>query len=73
MRRASPYSVDCGPGPYALKAEFPGFEPRIHPDVRARGGDNKETISLATEKLADTVDDDTRAAVSTRTRRSSRG
>jgi carboxypeptidase family protein len=43
------------PGRYAVKAEFPGFEPRVHPDVRVRAGDNKETISLAIEKLADTV------------------
>jgi hypothetical protein len=43
------------PGRYAVKTEFSGFEPRVHPDVRVRGGENKETISLAIEKLADTV------------------
>ena len=43
------------PGRYAIKAEFSGFEPRVHPDVRVRAGDNKETISLAIEKLADSV------------------
>jgi len=43
------------PGRYAVKAEFTGFDPRVNPDVRVRAGDNKETISLAIEKLADTV------------------
>src|SRR5262245_58152120 len=43
------------PGRYAVKAEFSGFEPRVHPDVRVRAGENKETISLAIEKLADSV------------------
>src|SRR5215470_5408193 len=43
------------PGRYAVKAEFSGFEPRVHPDVRVRAGENKETISLAIQKLADTV------------------
>src|SRR5262245_11065376 len=43
------------PGRYAVKAESSGFEPRVHPDVRVRSGENKETISLAIEKLADTV------------------
>src|SRR5215468_11384527 len=43
------------PGRYAVKAEFSGFEPRVHPDVRVRGGANKDTISLAIQKLADTV------------------
>lgn len=43
------------PGRYAVKAEFSGFDPRVNPDVRVRAGENKETISLAIEKLADTV------------------
>jgi hypothetical protein len=43
------------PGRYAVKAESSGFEPRVHPDVRVRAGENKETISLAIQKLADTV------------------
>jgi hypothetical protein len=43
------------PGRYAIKAEFSGFDPRVNPDVRVRAGENKETISLAIEKLADTV------------------
>ena len=42
-------------GRYAVKAEFSGFEPRVHSDVRVRAGENKETISLAIEKLADSV------------------
>ena len=43
------------PGRYAIKAEFSGFDPRVNPDVRVRAGENKETISLAIEKMADTV------------------
>ncbi len=47
--------VGLRPGRYAIKAEFSGFDPRVNPDVRVRAGDNKETIALAIEKLADTV------------------
>jgi hypothetical protein len=43
------------PGRYAVKAEFSGFDPRVNPDVRVRGGENRETISLAIEKLTDSV------------------
>ncbi len=43
------------PGRYALKAEFTGFDPRVNPAVRVRAGENKETITLAIQKLADTV------------------
>src|SRR5690349_2064827 len=30
------------PGRYALKAEFPGFDARVNPDVRVRAGDNRQ-------------------------------
>ena len=43
------------PGRYALKAEFPGFDARINPDVRVRAGDNRQTLSLTLQKIADTV------------------
>ena len=43
------------PGRYAIKAEFSGFDPRIDPDVRVRAGDNKQTLSLSLQKLADEI------------------
>src|SRR5882724_4169881 len=43
------------PGRYAVKAEFSGFDPRVNPDVRVRPGENKETIALPLQKLADIV------------------
>src|SRR5215831_16083148 len=43
------------PGRYAVKAEFSGFDPRIDPDVRVRAGENKQTLSLSLQKLADEI------------------
>src|SRR5262249_40425570 len=43
------------PGRYAIKAEFAGFDPKIDPDVRVRSGDNKQTMALALQKLADEI------------------
>src|SRR5436189_2443572 len=43
------------PGRYAIKAEFPAFDIRIEPDVRVRGGENKQTLALALQKLADEI------------------
>src|ERR1043166_2039731 len=43
------------PGRYAIKAEFSGFDPRIDSDVRVRAGDNKQTLSLSLQKLADEI------------------
>src|SRR5499427_6719288 len=43
------------PGRYAIKAEFPGFDARINLDVRVRAGDNRQTLALTLQKLADTV------------------
>jgi len=43
------------PGRYAIKAEFPGFDPQIDPDVRVRAGDNKQTLALTLQKLADEI------------------
>ena len=43
------------PGRYAIQAEFPGFEPRTLPDVRIRGGDNKQVAVLQLPKLEASV------------------
>ncbi len=43
------------PGRYALKAEFQGFDPKIDPDIRVRLGDNKQTLALNLQKLADEI------------------
>jgi len=43
------------PGRYAIKAEFSGFDPQIDPDVRVRAGDNKQTLALSLQKLADEI------------------
>ena len=34
------------PGRYAIQAEFPGFETRTLPEVRIRGGENKDRKSV---------------------------
>jgi Carboxypeptidase regulatory-like domain len=39
------------PGRYVIRAEFPGFEPRLLNDVRIRGGENKQVAVLALQKL----------------------
>ena len=43
------------PGRYSLHAEFPGFEPGTVPDVRVARGDNKQTIVLRIENVAESV------------------
>jgi Carboxypeptidase regulatory-like domain len=43
------------PGRYAVKAEFPGFDPRVDPDVRVRAGENTATLALTLQKLSDTI------------------
>src|SRR6185369_4187479 len=43
------------PGRYAVKAEFAGFDPKIDPDVRVRAGDNRQTLALTLQKLADEI------------------
>ena len=42
-------------GRYAITASFPGFETRTLADVRVRAGDNKRDITLAIEKVAESV------------------
>ena len=43
------------PGRYSIHAEFPGFEPGTVPDVRVARGDNKQTIVLRIENVAESV------------------
>jgi hypothetical protein len=43
------------PGRYVVAAEFPGFEARTLTDVRVRAGDNRREITLAIEKVAESV------------------
>jgi hypothetical protein len=43
------------PGRYSVKAEFLGFETNSIKDTRVRLGDNKVNITLALEKLTDSV------------------
>jgi hypothetical protein len=37
------------PGRYSVRAEFPGFETRMLPDVRVRSGNNKQVVMLPIE------------------------
>ena len=39
------------PGRYGIRAEFPGFEPRVLSDVRVRSGENKQVAVLSLPKL----------------------
>ena len=43
------------PGRYLITAEFPGFAPGVLKDVRVRGGDNRQLIVLAIQRLQDSV------------------
>jgi hypothetical protein len=43
------------PGRYTIVVAFTGFASGIVRDVRLRAGENKQTVALALEKLADTV------------------
>src|SRR5262245_60228759 len=54
------------PGRYSIKAEFPGFEPRLIRDVQLKAGDNKHAMVLALQNMQDsvTVSRDAREAAS---------
>ena len=56
------------PGRYSIRAEFPGFEAGLLPDVRINRGDNKQVIVLKIESLAEslTVGQDAQAAAADR-------
>ena len=43
------------PGRYAVEVAFPGFETATMPDVRVRAGDNRREVTLAIEKLDESV------------------
>ena len=43
------------PGRYSVRAEFPGFETRMLPDVRVRSGNNKQVLMLPIEGHQETV------------------
>ena len=43
------------PGRYSVQAEFSGFETRILPDVRVRGGNNKQVLMLPIEGHKESV------------------
>ena len=42
-------------GKYAVEVSFPGFETKIVPDVRVRTGENRRDITLAIQKLDQSV------------------
>lgn len=56
------------PGRYSVQAEFSGFETRMLPDVRVRGGNNKQVVMLPIEGHKETVlvGQDKQAAASAR-------
>ena len=43
------------PGRYSIKAEFPGFELGVLPEVRIRRGDNRHVIVLPLKKMEESV------------------
>lgn len=43
------------PGRYAIRAEFPAFQPRVLADVRVRAGENRQVLVLALERMEQTV------------------
>src|SRR5216684_2591592 len=43
------------PGRYSVQAAFPGFQTNVVKDARVRAGDNKLTITLALERINDSV------------------
>ncbi len=43
------------PGKYSVEVSFPGFETRVIPDVRVRAGDNKRDVTLAIQKIDQSV------------------
>ncbi|HJR61441.1 MAG TPA: TonB-dependent receptor [Vicinamibacterales bacterium] len=43
------------PGIYEIRAEFPGFEPRVMKEVRLRAGDNRQVAILAIQGVQDEI------------------
>ncbi len=46
---------DLVAGRYAIAVSFPGFETRVLPDVRVRAGDNRRDVTLAIQKIDQSV------------------
>jgi hypothetical protein len=46
---------NLAPGRYTIKAEFSGFQTRTLPDVRIRGGENKQVVVLPIDRLMSSV------------------
>jgi Carboxypeptidase regulatory-like domain len=46
---------NLAPGRYSIKAEFSGFQTRTLPDVRIRGGENKQVVVLPIDRLQSSV------------------
>lgn len=59
---------NLAPGRYSIKAEFPGFQTRVLPDVRVRSGENKQVLVLAIDRMESsvTVERDRQTAASDR-------
>jgi carboxypeptidase family protein len=47
--------VGLAPGRYSIRAEFPGFEAGMLPDVRINRGDNRHVVVLPLQNLAESV------------------
>lgn len=43
------------PGRYSIKGEFPGFQPRMMPEMRVRSGENKQVLVLPLAALESSV------------------
>jgi hypothetical protein len=46
---------NLAPGRYTIEAQFPGFEPRVIPNVAVRPGNNKQVALLAIAGMKDSV------------------
>jgi hypothetical protein len=46
---------DLGAGRYSVTVSFPGFETKTAPDVRVRTGENRRDVTLAIQKLDQTI------------------
>ena len=59
---------NLAPGRYSITAEFSGFQTRTLPDVRIRGGENKQVVILPIDRVqsAVTVERDRQQAASDR-------
>ena len=49
------WARELAPGRYSLAVSFPGFETRTIPEIRIRAGENRRDVTLAIQKLDQTV------------------